>query len=123
MKEARKKRNDEIQEFFQQVRRVFVISSNEIEAAKISWDYKNHLRVMEKWKTDYQWLIKDSNHRTRYVYVEVALPVYQTFPIVKVAFLEDNSASVSHILLCFDKRRSTYSRVWSANFRCDIFFT
>ena len=36
MKEARKKRNDEIQEFFQQVRRVFVISSNEIEAAKIS---------------------------------------------------------------------------------------
>ena len=31
MKEARKKRNDEIQEFFQQVRRVFVISSNEIE--------------------------------------------------------------------------------------------
>ena len=36
MKEARKKRNDEIQEFFQQVRRVFVISSNEIE--KISWD-------------------------------------------------------------------------------------
>ena len=65
MKEARKKRqkrNDEIQEFFQQVRRVFVISSNEIEAAKISWDYKNHLRVMvKKWKTDYQWLIKDSN--------------------------------------------------------------
>ena len=36
MKEARKKRNDEIQEFFQQVRRVFVISSNEIE--KISGD-------------------------------------------------------------------------------------
>ena len=49
--------------------------------------------------------------------------MYQTFPIVKVAFLEDNSASVSHILLCFDKRRSTYSRVCSANFRCDIFFT
>ena len=36
MKEAGKKRNDEIQEFFQQVRRVFVISSNEVE--KISWD-------------------------------------------------------------------------------------
>ena len=36
MKEARDKRNDEIQKFFQQVRRVFVISSNEIEAAKIS---------------------------------------------------------------------------------------
>ena len=36
MKEACEERNDEIQEFFQQVRRVFVISSNEIEAAKIS---------------------------------------------------------------------------------------
>ena len=42
MKEACVERNDEIQEFFQQVRHVFVISSNEIVAAKISWDYKNH---------------------------------------------------------------------------------
>ena len=45
MKEACEERNDEIQEYFQQVRHVFVISSNEIEAAKISWDYKNDLRV------------------------------------------------------------------------------
>ena len=46
---------------------------------------------------------------------------YQTLPIVRVAFLDDNSAFVSHILLCFDKRRSTFNRVWSVNFRCDIF--
>ena len=46
---------------------------------------------------------------------------YQTLPIVRVAFLEDNSAFVSQILLCFDKRRSTFNRVWSVNFRCDIF--
>ena len=45
MKEACEERNDEIQEYFQQVRHVFVISSNEIEAAKISWDYENDLRV------------------------------------------------------------------------------
>ena len=43
MKEACVERNDEIQDFFQQVRHVFVISSNEIVAAKISWDYKNHV--------------------------------------------------------------------------------
>ena len=42
MKEACVERNDEIQEFFQQVRHVFVITSNEIVAAKISRDYKNH---------------------------------------------------------------------------------
>ena len=46
---------------------------------------------------------------------------HQTLPIVRVAFLDDNSAFVSHILLCFDKRRSTFNRVWSVNFRCDIF--
>ena len=46
---------------------------------------------------------------------------YQALPIVRVAFLDDNSAFVSHILLCFDKRRSTFNRVWSVNFRCDIF--
>ena len=46
---------------------------------------------------------------------------YRTLPVVRVAFLEDNSAFVSHILLCFDKRRSTFNRVWSVSFRCDIF--
>ena len=46
---------------------------------------------------------------------------YQTLPIVRVAFLEDKSAFVSQILLCFDKRRSTFNRVWSVNFWCDIF--
>ena len=57
MKKACKERNDEIQEFFQKVRHVFVISAIEIEAAKICWDYKNHLRVrVRKWETDYQWL-------------------------------------------------------------------
>ena len=40
---------------------------------------------------------------------------YQALPIVRVAFLEDNSAFVSHILLCIDKRRSTFKRVWSVN--------
>ena len=37
---------------------------------------------------------------------------YQTLPILNVAFLEDNyySAFVSHILLCFDKRRSNLNR-------------
>ena len=54
MKEACKERNGEIQEFFQQVRHVFVICSSEIKAAKISWYYKNHLRVMiKKLKTVY----------------------------------------------------------------------
>ena len=56
MKEACKERNGEIQEFFQQVRHVFVIRSNEIKAAKIAWCYKNQLqlRVMiKKWNTVY----------------------------------------------------------------------
>ena len=54
MKEACEERNDKIQEFFQQVRHVFFISSNEVKAAKISWDHKNHLRVIiKKWKTGY----------------------------------------------------------------------
>ena len=54
MKEASEERNGEIQEFFQQVRHVFVICSSEIKAAKISWYYKNHLRVMiKKLKTVY----------------------------------------------------------------------
>ena len=35
MKKACKERNDEIQEFFQKVRLLFVISAIEIEAAKI----------------------------------------------------------------------------------------
>ena len=48
MKEACKERNGEIQEFFQQVRHVFVIRSNEIKAAKIAWCYKNQIRVMIK---------------------------------------------------------------------------
>ena len=48
MKEACKERNGEIQEFFQQVRHVFVIHSNEIKAAKIAWYYKKQLRVMIK---------------------------------------------------------------------------
>ena len=48
MKEACKERNGEIQEFFQQVRHVFVIRSNEIKAAKIAWYYKKQLRVMIK---------------------------------------------------------------------------
>ena len=53
MKKACKESNDEIQEFFQQVRHVFVMISNEIEAAKISWDYKNHVRLSngQKMKT------------------------------------------------------------------------
>ena len=55
MKEACVERNDEIQEFFQQVRHVFVITSNEIVAAKISRDYKNHKssKMIKKWKTIY----------------------------------------------------------------------
>ena len=59
------------------------------------------------------------------IYVDLysqTFTAYQTLPIVKVAFLDDNSAFISHILLCFDKRCSNFNRVWSVNFRCDIFF-
>ena len=48
------------------------------------------------------------------IYVDLyfqTLTAYQTLPIVKVAFLDDNSAFVSHILLCFDKRLSNFNRV------------
>ena len=36
---------------------------------------------------------------------------FASLPIAKVAFLEDNSAFVSYILLLFDKRCSTFNRV------------
>ena len=48
------------------------------------------------------------------IYVDLnsqTLTAYQTLPIVKVAFLDDNSALISHILLCFDKWRSNFNRV------------
>ena len=48
------------------------------------------------------------------IYVDLnsqTLTAYQTLPIVKVAFLEDNGAFVSHILLCFNERPSTVNWV------------
>ena len=48
------------------------------------------------------------------IYVDLyshTFTAYQTLPIVKVAFLDDNSAFISDILLCFDKRRSNFNRV------------